>query len=104
LDGPANFPLRQYRRCRDDFFTGVVQTVLLLALVVAFAVFTRTLWMVLQRHSSAVSPWFSRLIVLALCIMVLAGLWRVWRRLQALREIRREMKMLRQQLQPPSAE
>jgi hypothetical protein len=97
-DGPRDFPLRQLRRCREDFYAGVLQTAVWLALLVAIALFGRTLAMVFHRHGRGLNPWVGRTVLFGLAVLILAGLVRIWRRVQDLRDLWLEMGQYRRQL------
>jgi hypothetical protein len=97
-DGMPDFPIRQYQRCREDFFSGILQAVILGALTVSVGVFGLTVWRVLQKHAPGLHPWLLRGVGSALILLVLVTIWRLGRRIGDLREIRREMLDLRRQI------
>jgi hypothetical protein len=97
-EGSPKFFVRQYMRCREDFFTGILQVVVLAAIMVAIFVLAVTLWQVFRTHGQDVSPWTARAIPVGVAGLGLLLLMRVIRRLRQLKEIRQEMRQLRQHI------
>lgn len=98
-DGAGDFPLRRYLRCREDMFSGIVHSVLLVAFLVALALFARSLWQVFARHGADVNPWYGRGAMALMAIFWLLVLRRLWRKVAEVREARREMLVLQAELE-----
>jgi len=92
----GGFPLRQYLRAREDFVSGLVHVVLLAAFAVTLAGFTRTVHGLFVRHGADLNPWFHRLALVAMAVFVLSVLRRLYYKVLELRDIRREIRALRQ--------
>ncbi len=94
-DGRAgDFPLRQYLRCRDDFSTGVVHSVLLAAFIVTLIGFGRTLMHLFDGHGATLNPVYRWASLGVMALFVLSVLRRLYYKVMELREIRREMARL----------
>lgn len=98
----ADFPLRQYLRCRDEFTQRVIQSIVLCGIIVALILFGRTLHHLFERHGALVSPWYERFAIFALALVCLFIARRIWRHLVALIELRTEMRSLRAKIHEPS--
>ncbi len=90
----ANFPLRQYLRCREDFSTGMVHSALILAFVVTLLGFARTLGHLFDRHGTDLNPWYKWMTLAVMGLFVLSVLRRLYYKVMDLREIRQEMARL----------
>ncbi len=93
--GEGDFPVRQYLRCREDFSSGVVHALLLVAFAVLLVLFGRTLGDLFDRHGADLNPWFKRAALAAMGIFILSVLRRLYYKVMDLREIRREMAHLK---------
>lgn len=91
----AEFPVRQYLRCREDFASGLVHLVLLGAFLVAVVFFGRTLDHFFDAHGDRFDPWFRRGALILWGVFCLSVLRRLYYKVGALREIRREMAALK---------
>jgi hypothetical protein len=96
--GGGGFPLRQYLRAREDFASGVVHAVLLTAFALTLVAFGRTIHGLFLKHGADVSPWFHRLALAAMGVFVLSVLRRLYYKVRELGEIRREIRLLREEI------
>lgn len=103
LDRGAGLPLRQYRLCRQAFWSGLTQAVVLGALVICLALFGRSLLLLFARHGAGVNPWLPRAILGLLGVSILLTLRRFLMRLRELRLLRLELAALQLQIQGESA-
>jgi hypothetical protein len=87
----ADFPLRQYLRCREDFTSGLVHLVLLGAFVVTLVVFGKAVNGLFDQHGGDLNPWFRRGALLLMGLFVLSVLRRLYYKVVELKEIRSEM-------------
>ena len=94
-DGGVDFPLRQYMRAREDFASGLVHLILLVAFLVTLGVFGRTLDHLFDTHGAHLNPWWRRGVLLLWAGFALSVLRRLYYKVVALREIRREMAALK---------
>ena len=90
----ADFPLRQYLRCREDFTSGLVHVLLLLAFTVTLVIFGRSVNGLFDQHGDDLSPWARRGALFVIAIFVLSVLRRLYYKVLELRETRREMAAL----------
>ncbi len=87
----AEFPLRQYLRCREDFVSGIVHLVLLAVFLVVLLVFGRTLQQMFTAHAPDVNPWIRRGAFVTLGVFCLSVVRRLVYKVAELRATRREM-------------
>ena len=92
----ADFPLRQYMRCREDFTSGLVHVVLYVAFAVTLVMFTISLGDLFEAHGENLNPWISRATVVLMGFFILSVLRRLYYKVVELREIRRDMDGLRE--------
>jgi hypothetical protein len=97
-EGNVDFPIRQYLRCRDEIYSGIIHAILLLAFLVALVYFGKTLWQLFARHGAELSPWYRRGAMTGMTVMILFVALRFWLKVRNLREVRDEMKYLKSQL------
>ncbi len=90
----AGFPLRQYLRCREDFTSGLVHTLLTVAFIVTLIVFGRTLGHLFDSHGEHLSPWYKWAAMGLMGLFVLSVLRRLYYKVMELKEIRQEMARL----------
>ena len=90
-DGGVDFPLRQYLRAREDFAAGLVHLALLVAFLVVVLLFGQTLNHLFARHGAELNPWWRRGVMVLWAGFGLSVLRRLYYKVGALREIRREM-------------
>lgn len=93
----ANFPLRQYLRCREDFSSGLVFAVLNLAFLVTLAGFTRTLGTLFDRHGQDLNPLYKPAAWALMGLFMLSVVRRLYYKVKELKEIRGEMAHLQAQ-------
>ena len=94
--GPGtDFPLRQYLRCREDFSSGLVHTLLIVAFIVTLVVFARSLGLLFDSQGAHLNPWYKRGALVLMGLFVLSVLRRLYYKVMELREIRREMAQLK---------
>lgn len=91
----ADFPLRQYLRAREDFLSGAVHAVLLLAFVVTLLLFARTLNTLFLTHGAHLKAWYRYVALALLVFFSLSVLRRLYYKVRELREVRREMHELK---------
>ena len=92
--GGADFPLRQYLRCREDFSSGLVHAFLLLAFAVMVVFFARTVGQLFDSHGAHLNPWLKRGAVALVAVFALSVLRRLYYKVRDLGEIRSEMARL----------
>ena len=102
--GGVDFPLRQYLRCRDDLFSGMVHFVVLAAFVVSLVFFGRTMNDLFDSHGGHLDPWVRRGAMLMLGLFVLLMARRLLLKFRYLRETRAEMQAMKAQLRIPPAD
>lgn len=101
--GPGSaFPLRQYLRAREDFTSGLVHLLLLAAFGVLLVLFARTVDQLFVVHGPQLNPWWRRAMLLLMGVFVLSVLRRLYYKVKDLREIRREMKQLKNEFRQPA--
>jgi uncharacterized protein YhhL (DUF1145 family) len=91
----ADFPLRQYMRCREDFTSGLVHIVLYVAFVVTLVMFTISIGDLFEAHGENLNPWISRAAVVLMGVFILSVLRRLYYKVVELRQIRVEMALLK---------
>lgn len=91
----ADFPLRQYLRCREELIAQFVQGLLLLVFAVTLALFARPLNALFERHGADLSPLWRWMALGALFLFIVSVLRRLYGRVTEIREIRREMARLK---------
>ena len=87
----GDFSLRQYLRCREDFTSGLVHTLLYVAFVVILVMFTRATIELFSTHGADLNPWFRRGFLILMALFILSVLRRLYYKVMELREIREEM-------------
>jgi hypothetical protein len=97
--GGGGFPLRQYLRAREDFASGIVHAVLLTVFAATLVVFGKTIHGLFLKHGADLSPWFHRLALVAMAFFVLSVLRRLYYKVRELREIRREIHALKEEIE-----
>lgn len=100
----GDFPLRQYLRCKEEFSGGLVHLVLLGAFFVTLIGFGKTLNSLFLRHGTDINPAYRWMALGLLLIFVLSVLRRVIHKVLDLRDVRREMSFLKQEMRNSSAE
>lgn len=91
----ADFPLRQYLRCREDFSSGIVHALLTVAFMVTLMAFSRTLAHLFDSHGAHLTPWYKWLTLGLMGLFVLSVMRRLYYKVMELKEIRREMAHLK---------
>ena len=91
----ADFPLRQYLRCREDFVAGIVHALLLLAFAITLLFFTRTLNDLFLTHGAHLKPWYRYVALALLAFFSLSVLRRLYYKVRELRDVRQEMQQLK---------
>jgi len=97
-ESSSDFPLRQYLRCREELYSGIVHVILLAAFLITLFYFGRTLWLLFAQHGADLSPWYRRGAMVGVTVVILIVAGRLWAKLRTLREVRQEMKDLKSQL------
>ncbi len=91
-DGSSvDFPVRQYLRCREDLSSSMVHIVLLAVFAGTLMAFGRTLAGLFDQHGADLSPWYERGAFALLAVFCLSVLCRLYYKVIALRDLRREM-------------
>jgi hypothetical protein len=91
----VDFPVRRYMRCREDLASSAVHAALMLAFLVTIVLFGRTLDRLFDNHGADLSPWARRGVFVLWGVFCLSVARRLYYKVLALREIRREMGELR---------
>ncbi len=98
----GDFPLRQYMRCKEEFSGGLVHLILLGAFFVTLLGFGKTLNNLFLRHGTELNPAYRWLALGLLVIFLLSVLRRVIHKIQDLRDVRREMAFLKEEMRRSS--
>ena len=91
----GSFPVRQYLRCREDFTSGLVHILLLVAFAVTLAMFSFTVNDLFDAHGAHLNPWIRRATLILMVLFVLSVLRRLYYKVMELKEIRGEMRRLK---------
>ncbi len=91
----TDFPLRQFMRCKEEFSGGLVHMVLLMAFFFTLLGFGKTLNTLFLRHGADQNPAFRWIALGALFLFLLSVLRRVLHKILDLRDIRKEMAVLK---------
>jgi hypothetical protein len=102
--GAGDFPLRQYLRCREDFTSGLVHTLLTVAFAVTLVIFARTLWALFDSHGADLNPAYRWVAMVLMGLFVLSVLRRLYYKVMELKEIRQEMARLQAVFREPQDE
>ena len=86
--------MRQYLRCREEFWTGILKAILLAAFGVTMVFFARTIGGLFEAHGAHLSPWYRRLVQFGLGVVILLIAGRIWAKIRQVREVRQEMAYL----------
>lgn len=92
---PGGFPLRQYLRLREDLSVRTVHASLTAMLIVLIVVFGRAFDGLFRLHGAGLSPWYRRGVGVLIAIFALSVARRLYYKLVEMRQIRREMRVLR---------
>jgi len=87
----TDFPVRQYLRCRDDFFSGILYAILTLVFLVTLAGFTRSIAGLFDHHGAELSPLYRYLSLGLMGLFMLSVLRRLYYKVIDLFAIRQEM-------------
>ena len=87
----GDFPLRQYLRCKEEFTSGLVHSLLYVAFVVTLVVFSRTVNNLFSTHGADLNLWFRRGALFVLGLFILSVMRRLYYKVMELREIWTEM-------------
>lgn len=91
----TDFPLRQYMRCKEELSGGLVHLVLLGAFFATLLVFGKTLNTLFINHGSDLNPAYHWMALGVLVLFLLSVLRRVFHKILDIRDIRREMAILK---------
>ena len=94
----GDFPLRQYLRCKEEFTGGVVHLLVQVIFAVMLGFFGRTLNHLFQRHGGDLNPAYRWLALGLLGIFILSVLRRLYYKVVELRDLRREMAHLQEEM------
>jgi len=95
----GDFPLRQYLRCCEDFSSGLLHTLLLVAFVITLLAFTRAIDGLFTVHGADLNPWFRRGTLILIGLFILSVFRRLYYKVVDLKETRTEMKRLKEEFQ-----
>ena len=93
----GDFPLRQYLRCREDFSSGLLTTLIFVAFIVTLVFFTRAILHLFSAHGADLSPWYRRGVLFMMGLFILSVLRRLYYKVVDLKETRVEMKRLKEE-------
>ena len=91
----TDFPLRQYMRCKEELSGGLVHMVLLLAFFLTLLGFGKTLNTLFVNHGADISSAYRWMAMGMLGLFLLSVLRRLFHKILDLRDIRREMALLK---------
>ena len=91
----GDFPLRQYMRGKEEFSGGLVHLVLLIAFFVTLMGFGKTLNTLFLNHGADLNPAYRWVALGSLVMFLLSVLRRVVHKMLDLRDVRREMAILK---------
>ena len=94
----VDFPLRQYLRCREDFFSSIVHLVVLAAFVVTLCFFATTVGHLFDKHGSHLHSFYRWGAMGLVWLFALVLVRRLFRKFGYLRETRQEMKRLQEEI------
>ncbi len=86
-----DFALRQYHRCREEYYSTILHGVLLLAFGVLVALFGRSVWHLFIRHGEQAAPIWRYLSLGVVLLMLGSIIRRVVGKVAELRELKRDM-------------
>lgn len=90
-----DFALRQYHRCREEYYSTFLHGILLLAFGVLVALFGRAVWHLFIRHGEQAAPIWRYLSLGAVMLMLASIIRRVVGKVADLKELRRDMERYR---------
>jgi ABC-type nickel/cobalt efflux system permease component RcnA len=96
--GSGAFALRQFLRCREEFYQRIVVTVVQGCFAVVLVMFGRTLHRMFQSHGQDLPVWVELICQGLLLGIVLLILRRVVRNARGIRSLREEMRRLRREV------
>lgn len=91
----TDFPLRQFMRCKEEFSGGLVHLVLLCAFFFTLLGFGQTLNKLFTNHGADLNPAYRWMALALLFLFLLSVLRRLIHKILDLRDVRREMKLLK---------
>jgi len=94
----SDFPLRQFMRCKEEFSGGLVHLVLLGAFFGTLLGFGKTLNSLFIKHGADLNPAFRWIALGLLLFFLLSVLRRLFHKILDLRDIRREMSILKNEM------
>ncbi len=99
FDGDSDaFILRQYLRCREEIVRLGITLVLQAGLLVAFALFARTMHQLFQVHGQRLAGWVEPAVLGFIAVAILLAARRLWRLIGELREARQDLRRYRREL------
>ncbi len=90
----TDFPVRQYLRCREDLFSGIIHAGLTVVFLLTLLAFTRSLGALFDHHGAGLSPWYRHFTLGLMVFFMLSVLRRLYYKVRDLWEIRGEMNRL----------
>jgi hypothetical protein len=93
--GRGDFPLQQYLRRREDLALGAVHALLTAVLLVLIIIFGRALDGLFRAHGAGLNPLVRLAVWVLVALFALSVMRRLYYKLVGLRQIRREMNVLR---------
>lgn len=95
----ADFALRQYHRCREEYSSSLLQVVLTGVFGILLVMFGRAVWHLFARHGADLNPWYRYLATGLVVAMILTVLRRLLRKVGDILALRREIEEYRSVLQ-----
>ncbi len=102
--GSGAFSLRQYLRCREEFYQRIVVTVVQACFVFFLLMFSRTLHRMFETHGQYVAGWVEILCQVLLLLFVLLFARRVVNNIRNIKWLRGEVARLRRETDDLDAE
>ncbi|PIV81388.1 hypothetical protein COW53_04595 [bacterium CG17_big_fil_post_rev_8_21_14_2_50_64_8] len=101
FSGPnsADFALRQYHRCREEYSASLLQVALTGVFGILLVMFGRAVWHLFARHGADLNPWYRYLATGMVVAMILTVLRRLLLKVLEIRNLRREIADFRNVLQ-----
>lgn len=90
----VDFPLRQYLRCKEEFYASFVHFLVLGLFAVILCIFSVTLNNIFLNHGADLKPMYRWLALGLMVVFVLSVIRRLFFQVQYMRELRVEMQVL----------
>ena len=96
--GSGAFSLRQYIRCREEFYQRIVVTVVQACFVIFLLMFCRALHLMFKSHGQGVAGWVEIVCQVLLLLFILLFVRRVVNNVRNIKSLRGEMACLRREV------